>query len=111
MPDDSLSVAFANRAELERTRRDPRPAPNADAALASVQQRMLTRTKTGGTIKPADVIKLARQRLRDVRRELKATRKNLRSLEREETELSRLLDAADGKPNRPASVRELRRPA
>jgi len=52
--------------------------------------------------KPVDVIKLAKQRLREVRRELKTMRK----LEAEQARLERLLNAADGKPA--AVVRELR---
>jgi|GEM_PF-4856839 hypothetical protein len=52
--------------------------------------------------KPVDVIKLAKQRLREVLRELKT----MRRLEDEKAQLERLLNAADGKPA--AVVRELR---
>lgn len=43
---------------------------------------------------PKDVVKLARQRLRDVKTELK----RMRGLEKERAQLERLLAAADGKP-------------
>lgn len=52
-------------------------------------------------ISPADVIKLARARLRDVEREIK----RCKALEKERDQLRRLLDAADNKPR--AVVREL----
>ena len=44
--------------------------------------------------KPFDVLKLAKARLRTVRKELK----RLKALEAEQTKLMRLLDAAEGKP-------------
>lgn len=56
-------------------------------------------------VSPKDVIRLARKRLRDIKRELK----RMRQLERERDQLQRLLDAADDK--RPASVRPLKRHA
>lgn len=45
-------------------------------------------------IKPVDVVKMARARLRDVDREIK----RLKKLEIERDELKRLIDAATGKP-------------
>lgn len=52
-------------------------------------------------ISPADVIKLARARLRDVEKEIR----RCKALEKERDQLRRLLDAADAKPR--AVVREL----
>lgn len=52
-------------------------------------------------LKPRDVIKLARARLREVNREISRIKK----LEKERDELSRLVAAADGKPI--ATVRAL----
>jgi hypothetical protein len=111
--DDSVNAAFAERAAFERSRGEPKeqtdPAAGFHAEATAIVRATTKRLRS--TLRPTDVVKLARGRLRDVRRELKATRKNLAALEREETQLSRLLDAADGKNNRSASVRELRRPA
>ncbi len=52
-------------------------------------------------LKPIDVIKLARRRLREVERDIR----RIKALERERDELKRLLDAADNRPR--AVVREL----
>jgi hypothetical protein len=54
---------------------------------------------------PANVIQLARARLRDVEREIK----RLRRLEKERDKLKRLLDAASNKPR--AVVRDIKRSA
>lgn len=45
-------------------------------------------------LKPRDVVKLAKARLKDVNREIA----RLHKLERERDELKRLIDAADGRP-------------
>lgn len=74
------------RQHEERTAEKPRSAP-----------------KPQDVTKPVNVIKLARARLAEVKREIK----RLRKLEAEQKELERLLDAARGK--RLATVRELKR--
>jgi hypothetical protein len=47
--------------------------------------------------KPGDAVRRARAELKQVRRDLKQARKELAQLEKAEQELSRLVDAADGK--------------
>jgi small-conductance mechanosensitive channel len=89
-------AAFANRAELERSFARSEPA-------VAAQPKPARRTQA----KPLDVVKEARKRLRCVTRELKQARKAVTQLEREQGQLSRLLDAADGK-TKPTNVRSLR---
>lgn len=107
---DELNAAFAERAAFERSRQ-PQAARDSFERETRAIVKATAKSLRDAQVRPNDVIKLARSRLQDVRRELKATRKSLSALEREESQLSRLLDAADGKNNRSASVRELRRPA
>ena len=69
----------------------PPPPPQIVTAVS------LAKVWTEGAIsidKPFDVLKLAKARLRTVRKELK----RLKALEAEQTKLMRLLDAAEGKP-------------
>ena len=63
---------------------------------------------TASTVKPItpkDVVKMAKRRLREVRREIK----QLTKLRKEEQELTRLIDAAEGKQL--AVVRDIKRTA
>lgn len=102
MSDETELDAFANRAEIEAqiAGNHVRQAPNGLARQPV--------PAPGPALNPRTVIKLSRQRLRDVRRELKVTKKQLRALEKEERQLARLLDAADGKNEKPANVRPIR---
>jgi len=74
----------------------PAIAPPEPARRAHVEEK-----PARATLKPVDVIRLARARLREVEREIR----RIRALERERDELRRLLDAADNKPR--AVVRDL----
>jgi hypothetical protein len=57
------------------------------------------------TLAPRDVVKLAKARLRDIKKELR----RLKALEKERAQLERLIDAADGKPR--AVVHNIKRTA
>lgn len=78
-----LKAEAAERAQAEPSA----PAPEAP------KQAVPKARKPKAEIKPADVIKLARKRLREVRREIK----RLEKLRAEEDQLIRLLNAADNK--------------
>lgn len=80
----------------------PQSAPAQEAAPPARATRKHPAENPKAQNKPVDVVKLAKRRLKEVRRELKAMRK----LEAELAQLERLLNAADGKPT--AVVRELR---
>lgn len=80
--------------------------PHVDAPAQQVPRRAQSSQRheqKQDTSKPLNVLKLARQRLRDVKRELKA----LKKLELEKLELERLINAANGRPV--AVVRDLRK--
>jgi hypothetical protein len=91
---DSVASAMAARAAIER---GVAPEPVVEQPAQPTQSKQ---QKPAG---PVDVIKLARQRLKEVRSELKRMKK----LQAEEQRLTRLLAAADGKQL--ATVRDISR--
>jgi small-conductance mechanosensitive channel len=70
----------------------PEQEPETQAQLVKCE-----RIKRASPPKPGDIVRQARRELRAVRQELKLLRKELATYEQAENELSRLLDAADGK--------------
>lgn len=61
-------------------------------ALASVERKFAGLAKPGA-LKPRDVVKLARARVKEIKRTLR----NMKRLQKEQVELERLIAAADGK--------------
>lgn len=82
----------ANRAAFEQSHSKPRsaPVPVAVATPAPVEPKPVA----SKPLTPGELVKAARARLRDIRKEIK----RLRALEREAEELSRLIKAAKEKP-------------
>lgn len=83
-------IDFATLAQQIRPEPGSAPAPKVDPEPQPAARKPKAKPVE---LKPADVIKLARKRLREVRRELK----RLDKLRAEENQLTRLLNAADKK--------------
>ncbi len=106
---DELGEAFANRAAIESERiqsRKPTPAATNNSPQKTTP---VVKAEKAEKLTPKTIVKMSRQRLRDVTREIKTHRRELKKLEVEETQLAPLLDAADGKPEKPNNLRSIAR--
>lgn len=87
----------------QESQKSKRSKPENPDATPKAQPKLDGRRAESRDLTPQDVVKLAKRRLREIKRELKA----LRKLEAEKSQLERLVNAADGRPV--AVVRELKR--